>query len=192
MTSLVDVQDDDVAEVGIGNPRGRREPAGSWDQTCARTFARATSIFLVIAGVTSSRARHTVGADATEPSTSLWWRSTSMSAMASLPPAINTATSTRTRPRAWVGVNPRRDIAPDRAPVRPTLSARSRVPTAPDGPRPQPRPRRLSTPWTTTGTTGLPGSRGWSFDAPCVQTSPLIVPLCASPAGCLPPEPADL
>jgi len=54
-----------------------------------------------------------------------------MSAMASPPPAIKTATSTRTRPRSCVGVNPRRDIAADRAPVRPTWSASSRVATFP-------------------------------------------------------------
>jgi len=45
-------------------------PPGSRDQTWARTFARARSIRLAIAGVIPFRARHTVGAEATEPSTS--------------------------------------------------------------------------------------------------------------------------
>ena len=49
-------------------------PPGSWDQTRARTFARAVSIRFIAAGVTSSRDRHTVGADATDPRTSTWWR----------------------------------------------------------------------------------------------------------------------
>jgi uncharacterized protein YbjT (DUF2867 family) len=71
------------AAVRAGVPR---VAPGSWDQTWARTFALALSIRFAAAGVTSSRARHTVGADATGPKTSPCWRSTSMSAMASPPP----------------------------------------------------------------------------------------------------------
>ncbi len=37
----------------------------------------------------------------------------------------------KTRPRSCVGLNPRRDIAVDRASVRPTRSASSRVATFP-------------------------------------------------------------
>ena len=101
-----------------------------------------------------------------------------MSAMASPPPAIRTATSTNTRPvvsRSCVGVNPRRAIAADRAPVRPTWLDSSRVATFPACATTRPRPRRPPTPWTTTDTTG---SRRRLSDAPCVRTSPLIVPLC--------------
>jgi hypothetical protein len=61
-------------------------PSGSWDQTWRRTRARAFWILFNRPGVTSSSARHTVGADATRPSTLDWWRSTSMSAIAS--PAV--------------------------------------------------------------------------------------------------------
>ena len=52
----------------------------SWDQTWRRTLARAVWIFFITVGVSSSSARHTVGAEATGPSTGAWWRSTSMSA----------------------------------------------------------------------------------------------------------------
>ena len=41
-----------------------------------------------------------------------------MSAIASPPPAIRTATSARTRPRSWVGVNPRRATGEDNPPHR--------------------------------------------------------------------------
>jgi len=50
-------------------------------------------IFFNLTPVTSSSVRHTVGADATDPSTPSWWRSTSMSAIASRPSASITATS---------------------------------------------------------------------------------------------------
>ncbi len=52
--------------------------AGICAHTCRRTLARAVWIFISPAGVTSASARHTVGADATGPSTPPWWRSTSM------------------------------------------------------------------------------------------------------------------
>jgi hypothetical protein len=75
-------------------------PSGSWDQTWRRTRARAFWILFNRPGVTSSSARHTVGADATRPSTLDWWRSTSMSAIASPPSASITATSVSTLPRS--------------------------------------------------------------------------------------------
>ena len=50
----------------------------------------------------------------TGPSTCLWWRSTSMSAIASPPSASRTARSTSTRPRSWTGWNERRFSALDR------------------------------------------------------------------------------
>jgi len=54
-----------------------------------------------------------------------------MSAMASPPAAIIVATSTRTRPRSWPGMNPRRATADDRASVRPVRSASIRTATLP-------------------------------------------------------------
>jgi hypothetical protein len=62
--------------------------AGSSSQTCRRIRARAFSTRLKAAGVISSTVRHTVGGDATGPSTSLWHRRGSMSAIAS-PPAVS-------------------------------------------------------------------------------------------------------
>jgi hypothetical protein len=106
-------------------------PSGSWDQTWRRTRARAAAIFFNRAGVTSSRVRHTVGAEATGPSTDDWCRRTSMSAIASPPSAIIVATSTRTRPRSCTGLNDRRASALDNSAVSPTRSARSRSPTLP-------------------------------------------------------------
>lgn len=82
------------------------------------------AIFLRLASVTSSNARHTVGADATGPKICLWWRSTLMSEIASPPSASITATSVNTWPRSWIeGMNERRAIAVERAPVRPVFSA---------------------------------------------------------------------
>ena len=105
--------------------------AASWAHTCRRTLARAFSTRRIAAGVSSSRVRHTVGADATGPSTWRWWRSTSMSAIASPPSASSTARSTSTRPRSWTGRNERRANAVDRPPVSPTRSASSRIATDP-------------------------------------------------------------
>jgi len=47
-------------------------PAGSNAQTCRRTLARAAPIRFNPAGVTSSRARHTVAGDATAPNRLVW------------------------------------------------------------------------------------------------------------------------
>src|SRR5699024_1636375 len=63
-------------------------PPGSWDHTRRRVRARATWIFLRLPAVTSSRVRHTVGAEATEPRTSDWWRRAPMSEMDS-PPSVS-------------------------------------------------------------------------------------------------------
>ena len=87
-----------------------------------------------------------------------------MSAIASPPPAIKTATSTSTRPRSCVGVNPRRARAPDSASVRPTRSASSRVATFP-----------------ACATTPLPSA----------EKDNLITTTYASPAKCLPNETAE-
>ena len=102
----VDVEHHRLAEIGAGDRRGRQPPPGSCAHTCRRTLARAFSIRRSAAGVISSRVRHTVGGDATGPSTWLWWRSTSMSAIASPPAASIVATSTSTRPRSWTGTEP--------------------------------------------------------------------------------------
>jgi len=74
--------------------------AANCAQTLRRVRARATWTFASRAAVSSSRQRHTVAGDATAPNTPCWWRSTSMSAIASPPPAIITATSVSTRPRS--------------------------------------------------------------------------------------------
>jgi hypothetical protein len=92
---------------------------------------RADSTRVSVAGVSSSSARHTVGADATGPSTAAWWRSTSMSAIASPPSASSTATSTSTWPRSCTGRNEARAVAFDNAVVSPTRSASRRVATLP-------------------------------------------------------------
>ena len=52
--------------------------AGICAHTCRRTLARAVWIFISREGLTSSRARHTNGGDATAPSTPTSCRSTSM------------------------------------------------------------------------------------------------------------------
>lgn len=98
------------ATLEVGTPASL--PASS-AHTWRRTRALAVWILFIAAGVNSSSARHTVGADATGPSTEAWWRSTSMSEIASPPSASITATSTRTRPRSWTGVNDRRLSALD-------------------------------------------------------------------------------
>ena len=69
----VDVQHHHLAEVGAGD---LWTPArcGSRPHTCRRTLARAFSTRFSAAGVASSSARHTVGADATGPSSPPWWR----------------------------------------------------------------------------------------------------------------------
>jgi hypothetical protein len=81
--------------------------------------------------VASSKVRHTVGGEATGPSSSTWCRSVSISAIASPPAASITATSTHTWPRSYPGVKPRRANAVDKPPVSPTRSASSRTATAP-------------------------------------------------------------
>lgn len=98
--------------------------------TCQRVRARAASTFFNRAGVNSANARHTVGGEATGPNTSPWWRSTSMSPIASPPSASITATSASTRPRSWVGVNEPRASAADNDSVSPVRSASIRNPTA--------------------------------------------------------------
>jgi hypothetical protein len=132
---LLAVRDDDrgvdVAHHEVGQLGARTllagTPSESWGHTWRRTRARAAWIFFNLPGVTSSRVRHAVGGDATGPSTLLWWRSTSMSAIASPPSASIDATSTRTRPLSWSGTKLRRNIALDSSAVRPVRSARSRV-----------------------------------------------------------------
>ena len=96
-----------------------------------RIEARAFSTRFNLAGVSSSRARHTVGAEATDPSTSSWWRRVSISAIASPPPASMVATSTNTCPRSCPGTKPRRDRAPESSRVRPTCSASRRTAVPP-------------------------------------------------------------
>ena len=106
-------------------------PPGSRDQTRRRTRALAAAIFFTRAGVTSSRARHTVGGEATGPSTAAWWRSTSMSAIASPPSASITATSLSTWPRSWTGDERAAHHRPRQLAVRPVRSASRRSPTLP-------------------------------------------------------------
>lgn len=79
----------------------------------------------------SSSVRHTVGGEATGPSAPAWWRSTSISAIASPPPASITATSVNTLLRSCTGVNPQRSIVLDNSAVSPDRSARNRVTTLP-------------------------------------------------------------
>ena len=104
-------------------------PASSHTRALVR--ARAFSTRRSLAGVSSSRARHTVGGDATDPSTSSWWRRVSMSPIASPPPASMVATSTRTWPRSCPGTKPRLVNAPESSDVRPTWSASSRTAAPP-------------------------------------------------------------
>ena len=94
-------------------------------------MARAVAIRFNAAGVTSSNARHTVAGEATGPSKLSWWRSVSMSAIASPPATRTVARSTSTRPRSWTGTNLRRANACDKASVSPTRSASSRTAAAP-------------------------------------------------------------
>jgi hypothetical protein len=78
--------------------------AGGPPNSChilARIFARARAIRRGWTAPISSRARQTVVSEATGPNTSCWWRSTSMSQIASPPSAIITARSTMTLPRSW-------------------------------------------------------------------------------------------
>jgi hypothetical protein len=89
-------------------------PAGIRSHTRALVFALAFATRFNTAGVSSSKARHAVGGDATGPSTACWWRRVSMSAMASPPAVTIVARSTRTRPRSCPGTNPRRVVALDR------------------------------------------------------------------------------
>jgi hypothetical protein len=126
----VHIEHHHVPEVGAGD-LDAGSPPGSRDHTWRRTRARAVAIFFSLAVLTSSRARHTVGGEATGPSTPAWWRSTSMSAIASPPSASITATSARTRPRSWTGVNERHAIALDNSDVSPVRSASRRIATLP-------------------------------------------------------------
>ena len=120
----VDVQHDRLAEVGAGDLRGRKPAAGGELRPhVAADLGAGLLDPLSAAGVSSSSVRHTVGADATGPSTWPWWRSTSMSAIASPPSASSTARSTSTRPRSWTGRNDaprqrRRQAAGQPDPVR--------------------------------------------------------------------------
>lgn len=106
-------------------------PPGISPHTRARVAARAFSTRPSAAASSSSRARHTVGGDATATSTCPWWRSVSMSAIAS-PPAVSiVATSTSTRPRSYPGTKPRRASADESPSVSPTRSANMRTATLP-------------------------------------------------------------
>src|SRR5699024_11528690 len=71
-------------------------PPGRCDHTCRRVRARATWIFLLLPAVTSSRVRHTVGAEATGPSAAVRCHRTTMPGMDSPPSASITATSINT------------------------------------------------------------------------------------------------
>lgn len=99
--------------------------------TLARAFARALATRPAAAASTWSNARQHVAGEATAPNTSRWWRSVSMSAIASPPPAIMTARSVSTRPRSWPGHQPRRASAVDKCPVSPLRSASIRSSAAP-------------------------------------------------------------
>jgi hypothetical protein len=110
-------------------------PARSHTRALVR--ARAFSTRRSLAGVSSSRARHTVGGEATDPSTASWWRRVSMSAIASAPPASMVATSTKTCPRSCPGTNPRRDRA-----LESSLSGRPGPPADAPRHRRRGRPRR--------------------------------------------------
>lgn len=95
----------------------------SCDQTWRRVLALAIWILPSLAGVSWSRVRHTVGAEATGPSTCDWCRNTLMSEMASPPSASITATSVKTCPRSWTGTNERRTIAFESCFTHPVRSA---------------------------------------------------------------------
>jgi hypothetical protein len=62
---------------------GSAPQLATWAHTWRRTRGRACWIRRSAAGASSSNARHTVGADATGPSTCFWWRRTSLSAITS-------------------------------------------------------------------------------------------------------------
>jgi len=103
----VDIQHDHVTKVCAGDRHRHRddrhrhrEPASllaSCAQTWRRTRPLAVWIPFIAAGVSSSSARHTVGVDATGPSTGAWWRSTSMSEIAT--ESISASAASCLRPR---------------------------------------------------------------------------------------------
>ena len=100
----VDIEHDQVvAQVGAGDPAGRDTAGTTGTRRGDGPEPARSAIFFNRPGVTASSVRHTVGGDATGPSTPDWWRSTSMSTIASPPSASITATSVSTRPRSWTG-----------------------------------------------------------------------------------------
>jgi hypothetical protein len=111
-------------------PDGGGDPVRYEAEDPPATFACAVAMRRNPAGSISSSARQAVAGEATTPNTSGWWRSVSMSQIAS-PAAIITARSVSTLPRSWAGHQPRRASASDSCPVSPVRSASIRSSAAP-------------------------------------------------------------
>ncbi len=131
----VHVEHDRLTEVGPGDLRGREPPAGSQlrPHMTPDPGPRGRDLLHrawrdLVQGPPHRRRR------GDRPSTGAWWRSTSMSAIASPPSAIITATSTSTRPRSWTGTNERRAIALDNSAVRPSGRPAGAARRCPRGP----------------------------------------------------------